>query len=478
MACTENFQRPMAVCISPHVRVQPTDNDGFIAYHTLFGNLATVDREMADFLRSAQGSISWNSLTAAVGEGNAASLWNSYFVTSDPESERALIATWLRERDSKLSTGVYLNGLQITSSNACNFACSYCFADASDRRSPIRAAAAEGPQNITTEQARSAIESVRRVSARHGRSRVGVKFLGREPLVNWRTIRELLLSYSSDQVAWSMTTNGSLLTEEVAPVLAERGVNVVVSLDGPPEVHDLARPLKVTSQSTYGLVERALRNLSGVGHPFGVSTVVSHATDFPKMRRFIDRVVELGAREIELTLVMQVRTETAAPWTASPDKFVEDLVGLYEHAAGRGIFAHGDWIDPFNRMLSTHKFRSEGEVVRPGGAGCQATEHQISVEPNGELFPCRAMSLHYGHIDNLDSILTGESYRSVVMRTFYNVPFCRGCQLEGHCQGQCLGSSEEASGDIYTPQHQYCDIYRRATERLLALRSAHAVAFV
>ena len=142
--------------------------------------------------------------------------------------------------------------------------------------------------------------------------------------------------------------------------------------------------------------------------------------------------------------------------------------GLYHAASGAGLRIHGDWIDPYHAVLVNRKFRDDVSITRPYGMKCQATEHQISVEPNGDLFPCRAMSLHYGTLDRSHEVLQSEAYRSVVMRTFFAVPYCRGCLLEGHCQGTCLGSLEESSGDIYNPQVEYCDVYRGITEALLS----------
>ena len=78
------------------------------------------------------------------------------------------------------------------------------------------------------------------------------------------------------------------------------------------------------------------------------------------------------------------------------------------------------------------------------------------------------MATYFGRIDDLPSILKSESYRQVVMRTYANVPYCQGCELEGFCQGTCLGSLEEANGDIYQPQEDYCRIYKLATTRLLS----------
>jgi len=453
---------------SAYLRLHTTRTGQKLAYHALFGNLAWLDNQLFDYLATPTGPVRYEEFEDHVTREVALVLWNSYFFVASANEEREWIAEWIAERASKLETGYYLGGLQISSSNACNFACSYCFADAADRRSGVRQKAASTSPNMSFELAVKAIEQVRTIARSHGRDRIGVKFLGREPLLNWKVMRRLLAAYPDGNVAWSVTTNGSLLSVEVARNLRRHNVRVMVSLDGPPSVNDRMRTLKmVDSGPTYDLIESGLRNLAAAGHPFGVSTVVSRATDFSVMHRFVDRVREFGADEIELTLVMQTDPLRAQTRYTQVERFAEELIDLYEHASAKGLLVHGDWVDPFHRILSTHKFRDENQVVRPLGAGCKATEHQISVEPTGDLFPCRAMSLHYGHLDDLSDALRSEGYRRVVMRTYYNVPYCRGCQLEGHCQGTCLGSSEEASGDIYDPQEDYCAVYRAAARLLL-----------
>lgn len=453
---------------SSHLLLRQTDDYQYLAYHSLFGNLAFIDKELYEYLERLSEPFTPSKLWSDVGDKAAEVLWNSYFFVASQAEERQMINEWLAERESQIQTGYYLGGLQISSSNACNFACSYCFADVADRRSKIRQAVAAGAANISFEMASEAIRQVRDAARHHGRNRIAVKFLGREPLINWKVIHHLLESYADNQIAWAITTNGSLLSQEIAQDLKRHTVQVMVSLDGPPSVHNKMRVLKrLGGGPTYEVTEAALRHLASVGHPFGVSTVLSCVTDFDVMPGFIDRIADLGAREVELTLAMQVVELQAQVKHLDFRKFATQLADLYDYASRRGLLVHGDWVDPFHRILSTHKLRQEDRVIRPLGAGCVATEHQISLEPSGDLFPCRSMSLHYGHIQNLAAVLTSEEYRRVTMRTYYNVPYCRGCELEGHCQGTCLGSSEESSSDIYAPQENYCKVYRETTQLLL-----------
>jgi uncharacterized protein len=441
---------------------------GCVAYHALFGNLSRVDEELAYALAALRGkSFSRGELDKTVGTEVAASLYAAYYVVVEGE-EREIIKGWLGERSSKVSSGFYLGGLQITSSNACNFSCSYCFADSSDRRSPQRQAAAE-IANISFETACEAIDRVLATAHAHGRDRIAVKFLGREPLVNHKVIARLFERYSGGEVAWSMTTNGSLVTAVIAAELANAGARIVVSIDGLPETNDALRTLKSGSEgrSAYKLAMRGFEKLIAAKVEASVSSVISNRTDFSRMPEFFRVLHAAGCRDIELTLAMQTEGLRAQSGFEDSDGLVAQLVELYRDATAQGLSVSGDWIDPYNAILLNRKFREDREIYRPTGVGCQATEHQISVEPNGDLFPCRAMSLHYGSLARWDDVLSSDAYRTVAMRTYFGVPFCHGCPLEGHCQGTCLGSLEEESGDIYLPQVAYCDVYRAVAETML-----------
>lgn len=449
---------------SAYITIVPGPAGDFL-YHSLFGNLCAIDSELASWLRG--GRLAWKTeeLFETVGAVNATTLLDSYFLVYDRHEERQLIEGWLAERERLLPTGHFVEALQISTSNLCNFACSYCFADSSDRRSALRTKITETQPTLTFDVAERAISALLTNAREHGRRNVGVKFLGREPLINWRTIQRVLERFRAEPIQWSITTNGSLITEAIADELAANAVRVVVSLDGAPSSNDLLR-IRRRGGSAYERCELGIERLSAAGLQFGISSVISLATDFESYLRFMRRMVGLGAREMELTLVMQTDRLCAQAHPQGSAALLDFLSAAYAEGQRLGVLIHGDWVDPFHRILTTYKRRENPRIVRPLVAGCSATSHQISLESSGELFPCRAMSLHYGHIDRLSDALASAAYRSVGMRTFYNVPACGGCALEGFCQGTCLGSCEEAAGDIYQPQMEYCEIYRQMTVRL------------
>ena len=82
-------------------------------------------------------------------------------------------------------------------------------------------------------------------------ARLNLAFLGGEPLVNREVLRAATRtrrwnwpSAAARTITFSITTNGTLLTEDDGRFFEEHGFAVTVSLDGPREVHDALRPFK------------------------------------------------------------------------------------------------------------------------------------------------------------------------------------------------------------------------------------------
>jgi uncharacterized protein len=437
-----------------------------LIYHSLFGNLSKVSNSIKQFLTECDRSVSEEYLNEKIGVESREYLYASYFLVSQDEDEREITQRWLNERQERIQTGYYFRTLQISASNLCNFACAYCFADASDARSSIRTKISKETPTLDVKTAQEGIDWLLKNSMLHGNSTVGVKFLGREPLVNWKTIRTLLEHYKEKGLQWSITTNGALITKEIAEILSIHKVRVVVSLDGPPITNNKLRVFK-DGEGTFDAVVRGLEQLRATDVHFSISSVISESSSLDPFKQFIVNMMELGVTDFEFTLAMQTKQHLPQQKFASRDALISFLRGLYVFGTDCGASLHGDWADPFYRIRTTSFHRGDYDISRPLGVACSASEHQLSLESNGEVFPCRAMSTHYGTVSDLQSVISSQQYADVLMRTFYNVPACRGCQLEGHCQGTCLGSCEESSGSFLNPQGEYCNLYRSITDSLL-----------
>ena len=96
-----------------------------------------------------------------------------------------------------------------------------------------------------------------------GRRNLELDFFGGEPLMNFDVVKETVAYARSLEkkhgkvFRFTMTTNGVLLTDEIADFLNREMTNVVLSLDGRPEVNDAMRCLLYTSPRPMSSTGRA-----------------------------------------------------------------------------------------------------------------------------------------------------------------------------------------------------------------------------
>ena len=121
--------------------------------------------------------------------------------------------------------------------HSCNLNCAYCFAS----QGKYHGERAIMPYEV----GRRALDFL--VENSGGRTNLEVDFFGGEPLLNWDTVKRLVAYARSIEPAsgkrfrFTLTTNGVLLDDEVADFCNREMNNVVLSLDGRPEVNDRFR---------------------------------------------------------------------------------------------------------------------------------------------------------------------------------------------------------------------------------------------
>jgi uncharacterized protein len=96
---------------------------------------------------------------------------------------------------------------------------------------------------MSLETAFRAIDHLARNSVRC--DQVGITFYGGEPLLRFSTIKECVeyarRTVANKVITYSVTTNATLLTPEMAKYFANEGFGINVSIDGPEDIHDQYR---------------------------------------------------------------------------------------------------------------------------------------------------------------------------------------------------------------------------------------------
>ncbi len=455
---------------SRYLVVVPRASD-FALYHRVYGGLCLAGAETLDLLRSCA------SPRPASDDSRIVELRARRLLVED--DEESILDDRSEQRRSDLATGRQIRVVQLVLTNRCNFRCSYCFEALGDtpieetiyaRSSSERREAQSSTANVTMspqlaeEYLRAAIGMAKRAGTRA----LAVQFFGGEPLVNWRTVRHVLDRFGGGDgemsLSYSIVTNGSLITDEIARKFRELGVAVIVSYDSP--AGD-PRPMR-NGKSSHDAVRRGLDLLRRHDNRVALNAALTEATFDLFGRDLVDFAFDRGVYEIGVVLDL----DPSFYETRGAASIAAELWDVIAYGASRGVVLTGYWHQIFQCLAAFDRYSQIGYQ------NCSAMGVQLSIEPDGQVFACKASGASFGSIRDPDALLRSPTYASYAMRACTPPPACRGCDIEHFCAGLCLGSIENRYGDIGRIEPAACDAYRDLTRRYVATVDRSEVAFV
>ncbi|MGB3928710.1 MAG: radical SAM protein, partial [Sphingobium sp.] len=119
-----------------------------------------------------------------------------------------------------------LQALVLNVTNQCNLACTYCYEFGADKI----ATPAGKPKYMTLETAKASVDLL--IAEAVGRKAVHITFFGGETLMNFRLLRDVVeyanaaTAAAGKGITYSLTTNATLLTEEIVTFLSDNRIGV------------------------------------------------------------------------------------------------------------------------------------------------------------------------------------------------------------------------------------------------------------
>ncbi|MBE0567778.1 MAG: radical SAM protein [Krumholzibacteria bacterium] len=344
----------------------------------------------AELMARLAGELPGADVRRALAEIRRARADEGLFALAGPPAALADLDALVRDAQTKLSH------LVLGLSERCNLRCLYC---------PQDHEAGNVMSEATARQAWAffASHSV-------GASRRTVSFHGGEPLLHFPVVeavaRTARAAPGGRQVRLCLDTNATLLDEAKVRVIAELGLELQVSLDGPAHLHDRwrrdARGGPTHASVMAGLrrllavdpgAARRLRFVATVGPPFAFAEVAAWFDDFPLYRELgigITPVVRLNTANLAGTRAAQRCEPRALPllWLAGRN----EARGQYAAAmaAGRRRDLPRALADLWDDGLVRWHHRRRGPEPGPGfpTGSCRPGLRRLFVAPDGTLRPC------------------------------------------------------------------------------------------
>jgi uncharacterized protein len=260
--------------------------------------------------------------------------------------------------------------LILLASEDCNFRCVYCYEKFA--RGTMRPEVREGIKKFI----QSRIKGLRILT---------IGWFGGEPLYGWQAVEDLapffweMAQENSLMFHSHMTTNGFLLTPEIAEKLLSWRVNrFQITLDGPPECHDHSRPTR-DGHGSFDVILDNLRGLQRRPEKFQASLRVNFSPhNVPHMGQFLD-IVE---REFQGDSRFQVRFRAVGKWGGDNDAQLE-VCGSDE---GSRLVLEFERLAKEKGITLADGFRSSSMF---GGQVCYAGRpYSYIIGANGKLMKC------------------------------------------------------------------------------------------
>lgn len=334
----------------------------------------------------------------------------------------------------------------------CNLSCTYCYKE--DLATPSNG------KKMAYETAVKSIEMLLRESP--DQPRYNVVFFGGEPLSNMALIREVVaycearFARHGAKVDFTLTTNATLLSEELVDWFNAHRFGLTVSMDGPKAIHDRNRRT-IGGHGTYDVVRRKVEMLLAryTARPVGCRvTLTQGVTD---VERIFDHLYdELGFHEVGFG---PVTSGDIAAFNLAPDELAEVFAGLkrlgqryLEHAlAGRNL--------GFGNLHQLMTDLHEGNKKQlPCGAGVGL----LAVDRNGGLNLCHRFTGSsmptFGDVERgIDRPRLAAFIEKRLDRTDTG---CNTCRIRNICSGGCYHESYAKYGDATHPSYHYCELLR------------------
>ena len=386
--------------------------EGYILFNTLTRSLFFVDAEAKDILEKND--------ISSIDEEFLNMFTDSGIVIDDNTHEEDDVALVLNQSRFDASSLEF----HIFTTYECNLSCPYCHT--------------KEETHMNKKDAACVIEFIKKAASDEN-NHLNIELRGGEPLLNMPVtlfIAEELNQWCSDtgrEFSLSIATNGTLLTEYIEE-LKKYNCKVLVTVDGPKEIHDQRR----TYKNGNGTFDDIIKGLSQAA-VHGLETILQIIID-ETSEDVMHPLLEF-LRDSNLNTRISFRpafnTSPACRWY---DYCIQDEreIRVQTHLAEKARTMNLDIEQPENHFFEV----------------CRASKiFYVAIDPHLRLFKCTVLTPHKEYAVGTVSAKGEPAFNPLNIDFLSRDPLlfdeCRACALVPVCRGGCPAQALEAEGTTH-----------------------------
>lgn len=354
-----------------------------------------------------------------------------------------------------------ITSMSLLVTRACNLRCVYCYEDKTGEKMDEK----------------TALLAVDWLIEKSGDMRsIRIVFFGGEPLLNYPLIKTVVeyslkkVHMANKNVSFSITTNGTLLDDEIIHFLQGHNIKTMISFDGTRELQNSQRPFK-SGNDSYDIILPKIKNLLKI-IPQAMGHAVVMGNTSPDI--VMDELQNIGFEKVSFAMNSQSLFTDNAPVKEASGRDAQSLLLALEKEAEL-------WHEKIRERNISDLHKLAGRSYLYGALlsllnntkkryFCGAGRSMASVTPSGDIYLCHRFA-------GLNEYRIGDIYSSNLdMGSFSQSQIdtndiCSTCFAKYYCGGGCKHDHVSSWQSIDQPKPQMCKIRRLELELAAVLTS-------
>ena len=350
--------------------------------------------------------------------------------------------------------------LDVIITEDCNLACKYCFV----KKNKYLGKSALMQFDVSEKTINFLIQNSGNIDDLY------ICFFGGEPLMNFK-VMEKMVNYALEEglknkkaFHFSLTTNGTLLSDEIIEFLDKHQISVQISIDGNNNSHNLNRPFSGGADSYYK-IEQNVKKLDQRNMNYTARATVTSFTKSNIAENF-DHFISMGFKRVHFENAMAPKGKI---YINQKDeiKEIKKQYSIISKRISKNIRL-GIPCDFESLPLPLGKILSKSTNL----CSCTAGRGYLSVDTKGDLYLCHRFVGDENF--NLGNIIddTYNAKLSEIMKSEVNVEKrkkCSKCWARYICGGGCYEINYTYNKDIFLTPETYCQLMKHNIKLALKL---------
>ena len=343
---------------------------------------------------------------------------------------------------------------------SCNLACSYCYGGESGKYSSKTSVMNE---DVAQKAIKRLVEDNANVE-----NYITINFFGGEPLMNFKLIKFIVNEcdnkYSANNFIFSITTNGTLITKEIATFFKDHNFKILVSIDGNEEIHDYHRKYPNGSGSYLNAL-KGIATLKEYNVEFRIRSTLDHQF-YSKYFEIVEFLNRLGCDRVTIARLVKYEDDKLN-FSLNIDHIKKEKTQLkkYLNKVEKEVMegktpCHFPYLSNFRKIIFAEK----------NLMSCGAYEGGTAISSDGKFYPChRFVGMEGFDFGDVEMGVDKERLKKQTDNLDNSTKPCLNCFGKYICQRACIRDIAKSKGLFISYDDEYCDLLREAVDHSLIL---------